>query len=433
MPHARTVLFGLLVAALSCREPTQAEHPTYLAIVNKILAPAGVLPTGMYRYRIAELSGTLGIDTTFTAAPTDTVIVVLPPASYEVTISDVPPICGVRQPIQYVQIPPGSNTSIVRYAIDCGAALTIETSTDGYAVDPEFLYRLIASDGTGRLGSVGSNDTLRVPAVAAGEYELHLIGIAEHCIVTSDGGAKRRLAVSEQGGTHLLFRVVCSSVADRPRLLTLRGTYAGGVSAFTARAVDPNRDIERYYWDLTDCAMNSVLPKGGRLRRNLLSERTAYQDTVIIAAAFEVGLADSALASMCVAMRVMDQYGNSTPLMQVPLRPGAGRAPVIERFDAYYIGTTHLRTVLTARDPDGDLVGTFVAARLRDGVLSPPDGVQDIGIFSSAGFLGTAIPDFRLGTPHDQYPKYDDYYGIIVYLIDAAGHFSRLEDTQLFR
>lgn len=433
MTHARVGILALLVAALGCKEPTQIERPTYLAIVNKILAPAGVPPTGTYRYRITELSGTLGIDTTLTAAPTDTVIVILPPASYEVTISDVPPVCGVRQPVQYIQIPPGSNTSIVRYAVDCEAALTIETFTDGFDADPEFLYRLTAMDGTERLGSVRSNDTLRVSGVSAGEYDFQLIGIAEHCVVTSDGGARRHLSVSEQGGARLLFRVVCSNVAERPRLLTLYGSYAGGVSAFTVRAFDPNRDIERYYWDLTDCQSNSVLQKGGRLRRNLLSERTAYQDTVVIAAAFEVGLADSLLAGKCVAIRIMDQYGNSTPVVQAPLVPRAGQAPVIEQFDAFYLGTTHLRTMLAARDPDGDLVGTFVAARLRDGVLGPPDGEQDIGIFSSAGFLGTTIPDFRLGTPNDRFPKYDDYYGIIVYVIDAAGHFTRMEDAALFR
>lgn len=433
MAHTRVIVPALLVVALGCTEPTRVVQPTYLAIVNKILAPAGVPPTGTYRYRIAELSGTLHIDTTLTGAPTDTVIVILPPATYEVTISDVPPVCGVRQPVQYVQIPPRSNTSIIRYAIDCDAALTIETSTDGFDVDPEFLYRLTAPDGTERLGSVRSNDTLRVSGVGAGEYDFQLIGIAEHCVVTSDGGARRRLTVREQGGAQLLFRVVCSRVAERPRLLALRGSYAGGVSAFTLRAVDPDRDIERYYWDLTDCRANSVLPKGGRLRRNLLNERTAYQDTVLIAAAFEVGVADSLLAGKCVAMRVMDQYGNSTPVIQAPLAPAVGRPPVIERFNASYIGTSHLRTTLAARDPDGDLVGTFVAARLRDGVLGPPDGAQDIGIFSSAGFLGTAIPDFRLGTPNDRFPRYDDYYGLIVYVIDAAGNFVRQEDSDLFR
>ena len=80
-------------------------------------------------------------------------------------------------------------------------------------------------------------------------------------------------------------------------------------------------------------------------------------------------------------------------------------------------------------DPDGDFAGVFVAARLRDGILSPPDGQPDIGIYNVAGYLVPNLPDLPLTSRI----QYGDVLAIIVYLVDAAGNFTRLEDSDVFR
>jgi hypothetical protein len=116
-------------------------------------------------------------------------------------------------------------------------------------------------------------------------------------------------------------------------------------------------------------------------------------------------------------------------VIELPIRSSPTGAPAASAFNAYSVGTTAVRTQLAAFDADGDFVGTFVAARLRDGVLSPPDGVPDVGIYSVAGYLGDAVPDLPLGSRI----QYGDVYAVIVYLIDDAGNVTRLEDSDVFR
>jgi hypothetical protein len=125
---------------------------------------------------------------------------------------------------------------------------------------------------------------------------------------------------------------------------------------------------------------------------------------------------------------VVDEYGNTTPVVESPLLPG-GQAPVASVFNAALRGTSWLSTTLLASDPDNDFVGTFVAAELRDGILFPQDGEPDLGIYNTAGYLGTAVPDLPLGSRIQYY----DIYSLIVYLVDGRGNFTRLEDTDVFR
>ena len=79
---------------------------------------------------------------------------------------------------------------------------------------------------------------------------------------------------------------------------------------------------------------------------------------------------------------------------------------------------------------DPNFAGTFVAARLRDGILFPADGNPDIGVFNAVGYEGVQLPVVPLGNGR---PEYYDYYGVIVYLFNANGNFTRLEDNDLFR
>lgn len=109
--------------------------------------------------------------------------------------------------------------------------------------------------------------------------------------------------------------------------------------------------------------------------------------------------------------------------------PPPGRPPSTTFFNAHFAGTQALRTELAAQDPDGDLLGVFFSARLRDGALHPANGAPDMLFLNYVGELGEAVPDLSLVPPY----TWDQFYAVIVYLIDAEGNFTRLEDDDLFR
>lgn len=432
---SRVVALAVVFAvAVACRDSTAPadKRPPYLAIVTRI-DPASQGPIGgEYTYRVRELSGSLDVDKTVHASPKDTVILSVPPATYEVSMAGVPPTCRVRDSLQHIVIDSTTNTGLVRFFVTCKRTVTIVTLTDGYDVDPEFVYRLTAVNGSERVGILGATDTLAVDNVPPGDYTLTLAHVAANCVVTSDGGERQRLTVASGGGAEALFRVVCSDDSKRPRILAFSASYHDGTSAFVLRFADPTRDVEGYVWNLTDCNGASILPNGSRLRRGVTSGRTAGADTATIVAVFEVGLPDDSLRGRCTAIRVFDAAANTTSIIELPIAvPSlpAGR-PVATTFNARLIGTQRITTLLQASDAEGDFVGTFATARLRDGILSPPDGIPDLGIYNTVGYLGTLIPDVPLGGGR---PKWDDYYAVIVYLVDAAGNFARIEDANLLQ
>jgi len=428
----RGAVLALCVAGgVGCDRATGPIPVSYLAIVALVDTPPGVTAGTSYGYRVREFSGTLGIDTTITVAPRDTVILRLPVASYDVELNGLPPWCASRYGSdQFVVVFDPPSTALARYYVTCRASLTVQVSNEGPgAPDPELVYRLSGDDGTSRLGILHANDTLRFDSLAAGRYEFALSLVAPHCVVTNDGGARPRFAVPHGGGAVLNLRISCSDPMRRPRFLHAAATFKDGVSGFVARLSDPDRDVERYVWDITDCSGTSVLPGGARIRRGLSSGRTRDLDTMTILGAFETGLSAADVAGRCTALRVADQLGNTTPVLELPIAAAIGSAPGATVFNATTVGTTAIHTSLAVADSDGDFVGVFAAARVRDGVLFPPDGNPDIGIYSAAGYLGAAIPDLPLGARI----QYGDVYSIIVYLLDAAGNFTRLEDHDVFR
>ena len=222
---------------------------------------------------------------------------------------------------------------------------------------------------------------------------------------------------------------MCSSEAERPKILAFAATAHDGAAAFHLSAADPNADLDAYYFDLTDCQGASILPGGVRVRKNLTGSRIRKQDTATIVAGIEVALADSAFSGRCATIRVTDYYGNSTPVIETRLA-SRGNRPGVTMFNARLIGTAWIRTDLGVSDADGDFAGAFALVRLRDGILSRPDGSPDIGVFNSVGYLALPLPDVQLGNGR---PNWDDYYAVMVYLIDAAGNFTRLEDPDLFK
>lgn len=422
-----TALSLALLAGSACERPLEVVPTSYLAIVT--LVDDAVAARTLVHYRVTELSGTLGIDTLLTRAARDTVILDLPPATYTVTVDGLPATCGVpRGTVQMVEVYPPPSTALARYFAFCRPTFTLATLVEGAAQDSEFTWRL---DGPGalRVGVIGANDSLHLDGLPAGRYTLRLGLVADNCVATSDGGLEQSVDVPESGGAALLFRLACSDAARRPRLLAVAASYHDGAAAFVFRAVDPDRDIERYWFDLTDCDGRSVLPSGPLLRRGLSSGRTALADTVTVAAGFELALPDSAVRGRCAALRVADEAGNTTPVVERPLTPEAGAAPTATSFNAYYLGNSAVHIDVQALDADGDFVGYFALLRLRDGVLAAPDGQPDLGIYNAAGYDAVPLPDVPLGSGRI---GVGDVLAVIVYLVDGRGHFTRLEDADLF-
>ena len=425
LPWAFIVL--LLLGVGGCSESTSPAQPPYIAIVTVITAPGGTDIGDRYTYRVTEISGTLGIDESFRVAPHDTVIVPVRPATYQVTLRGLPPQCRVQDGSDlYILVPQGANTALVRYQISCESLVTVTTATDGYDADASYIYRL---DGPGgeHLGILGANDTLRFDGLGPGEYSVGLSHVAGNCVVTSDGGATRHLALADTGGTRLDFRVVCSDDSKRPRLLSFASSYHDGTSGFIFRATDPDHNIERYRWDITDCRGRSVLPAGGRLRRGLTQDRTAGQDTVTVFGAIELGLPEADLLGRCTSLRVEDEYGNTTPVVEQPIGDRFA-GPVPSLFNARFANTTALTTALQVTDPG--YAGVFAGAFLRDGILFAPDGKPDLGVYNAAGYDGVTLPTVPLGNGR---PPYFDYLAVIVYLFDRHGNFTRVEDADLFQ
>ena len=421
------LLLALLLLAGGCSEPTAVNQPPYIAIVAIITATNGTAIGDRYTYRVTEVSGTIPIDETFNVAPSDTVIVPVKPATYKVTLRGVPPQCGVQDGTDlYVLVPEGANTAIVRYLISCESLITVTTGTDGFNPDPSYIYR-VTGPAPERTGILQANDTLRLDGLGPGAYQIALQHVAPNCVVTSDGGTQRQVVLADTGGTKIDFRIACSEEAARPHILSFAASYHDGTSGFMFRATDPDRDIERYAWDITDCQGKSILPGGGRLRRGLSGDRTAGQDTVTVFGAIELGLLDSAIRGRCTSLRVADERGNTTPVLEqpIPLTPPTG--PLASAFNAIFSTTASLQTTLQVADPQ--YAGVFAAALLRDGVLFPPDGLPDLGVFNTVGYNDVIVPTVPLGGGR---PPYYDYYAVIVYLFNQHGGFTRLVDDDLF-
>lgn len=440
--RARQTVLGLvaLLGASGCQRDATAptERPPYLAILSRFDVPGGLTTVPRIQYGVSELSGTLGISRALFSQPGDTVILALPPATYVVELLDVPSTCVVREgPKRMITLLKSDNTGILRYVVTCRPSLTIEIAVDGPEIDPEIIYSVRGPTRRTGLFTLRSDprlgyeaDTLRFDGLSPGAYEVSLGQLAPNCTVLSDGGATQQVTVSAGGGAKAAFRVRCSSAAGRPRILSLAGSYHDGASAFVLRVTDPDRDVASYAWDLTDCRGNSVRRgETPRVMRGLNVGRTALQDTLVIVGGFEVGLPDTALYGRCTALRVEDFRGNSSAMVEQRITQPPGEAPRAIAFNARLIGTSSLRTDLAMTDADGDGVGTFALVRLRDGVLAPFDGNPDLGVLGQAGFLDANIPTLVFSSRI----RWDDAYAVIVYLLDAQGHFTRLEDADLRR
>lgn len=428
MPRLRFLLPGVVGILAACGQesgPSARAGPPYLAIINKLDVPAGIAPGASYTFQVTELSGTTGIDTTITASPTDTIILSVVPATYRVTVDSLPHNCLMRDGIeQVILVPEGANTAVARFQVICSSPLVVETGTDGAGADNQYYVRVAGAGITERFLVIGGNDTLRVDSLPAGMYDVELGAIGPNCDVTSDGREYRRLELSAQGGARVSFRIRCSDPAKRPVIRRFEsGTQDGGF-AFYVIATDPDRDIERYTYDVTDCAGTSLIPRGARTRRGLSSGRTARGDSITVIGAFELGILPGA-TPMCASLRVEDEQGNTTSWIdrRLDAAPG-GAAPVFVSAGLGFQGTSAIVVSVAVADLDNDFVGLFPMARLSDGALGPPDGQPDIGAFNAAGYLAPPLPNVPLGNGR---PGLADYHAIILYGIDLRGNVTRRE------
>ena len=428
MPRSRFLIAGVLMLVAACgqeSDPGGRAGPPYLAIINKLDTPAGIDPGAQYTFHVTEISGTTGIDTVIRAAPTDTIILSVVPATYRITADSLPSNCLIRDGMeQFVLVPEGANTAVARFQVICSSPLVVETGTDGAGADTQYYVRLRGAGIAERFLVIGGSDTLRVDSLPGGSYEVELGAIAPNCDVTSDGRELRRIALPAQGGGRVSFRIRCSDPARRPSVVRFEsGTQDGGFG-FYFIAADPDRDIERYTYDVTDCAGTSLLPRGARTRRGLSSGRTSRADTATVIGAFELGLSPGT-TPMCASLRVEDEEGNTTSWIdrRLGVAPG-GAPPVFVSAGLGFQGTSAITVSVAVADLDNDFVGLFPMARLSDGALGPPDGQPDVGSFNAAGYLEPPLPNVPLGNGR---PGLADYHAIILYGIDLRGNVTRRE------
>jgi len=428
---ARVLALAWLVAACSSASEPPAPGPPFLAIVTKLQQGTPFDSAGTYVYRVRNLSvGTAPLDTIIRATPRDTVILSLPASTYSVRLDSLPPTCDSRRGREeLVVLDPQSNTGLARFLLFCNATLAISVETQGPTEAAEYVWSATSEDGTSQSGVVGATGADFADGLPAGTYQVALGLVPTACVATNSGGLRQRVVVPDGGGARVNFRIVCSNPAQAPVVRSFHWSYHDSTAGFVAVLTDPDRDAASYTFDITDCAGTSILPGGALFEDHLDAGRTARQDTLTIVGAFEVNLPADQVAGRCGFFRGDDVRGNSTARIELPLETIAGAPPVADEFNARLNGETLLHVALTASDPDSDFVGTFAALRLRDGTLHPPDGHDELVIYNIQGFLGTQLPDVPLGSRF----SFTDVYAVIVYLIDAQGHFTRLEDGDTFQ
>ena len=417
-----------------CRDAT-GPQPPYLAVVTRLTTWPGATAPARVTYRIRQsTAGPVLLDREFTVTPTDTILLPVPPGTYVVEASGLPTRCVLPRgaALQGITLTTADNTGIIRYQIECRGLLNVAVIADGWEPDGTFAYRVRnRSSGAVRTGIIAANDTLTFDdrALADVEVEVEIGGVSANCAITSDGGSRQRVTVPPTGGAAVTYRVQCSDPARQPRITALVSGYAQGASVFSFRIVDANADLVGYFWDITDCEGNSVLPdKRERVRLNLRSGRGLTTDTLVVVGAFELGLPTEAVAGRCTEIRAYDAAANVSNIAVHRIGSGGGAPPQVRFFNARLQGQAFVSSVLEASDPDDDIVGHFVLVRLRDGVLGPADGAPDLGSMEAVGYLGLAVPNI----PTTGRIRWDDVLAVIVYVIDARGNVVRVEDGDIF-
>lgn len=437
--HGRqTAMVVVSVLGLGCSDSTapSTAAPPYLAIVAKIDAAPGTPVGTAYAYRVRSLSAGLTLDTTVSAAPSDTVILSLKPATYSVEIGAVPPTCLVREGAeQEALIPPQSNTTVVRYRLVCRNVAAVVIQTDSaMAADTskhaDYIYRLTRPDGGQQVGIAHPIDTLRFDGLGTGVAIFELLDIGGSCDVVSDGGEARRFAVDSVGGAHVEMRITCSAPVGRPSVVSVRASYHDGALGFVLQGTDPDArsdsKLESYTAGLTDCHRTSLSGKGPITVGPFSVIPPPGVDTVQVVGAFEVGLPDATARAGCLAVWFTDRSGNISPIVEAPLGPGV-TGPRVDAFNARFNGETAIQSSLVVSDLS--YLGAFEVTLLRNASGGTP-GNPVARTRTATGYVGTtALPDIPLGSPPW---LFENCLAVILYAFDANGNFTRIVDGDLF-
>ena len=428
---ARFCAAAFLAFLQACERATQPPGPPYLAIVSNLYAVGGATTPTQLTYHIVDAGTGRLVDKRIRVAPKDTVILSVPPSAYLVDLEGLPSRCVVSNgPERGIVLTDETNTGIVRYSIQCSGVVSVAVVADGAELDSSYVYLVRGASGTEITGVVAANDTATIDDAGAGDYTVRLGGIAPNCVVLSDGGPLQHVTVTATGGAILTFRINCSSLANRPQLLSLRSGHDKGASIFTFQVWDPDGDVDGYTWDLTDCNGTSVLPDSReRTRRNLRSGRGALYDTLTIVGGYETGLAQETVAGRCTEIRVFDEHSNSSVVVSHRIGSATGFPPIVRFFNAILEGQARITSLLLGSDPENDIVGHFIMLRLRDGVLGQQDGKPDYATMDPIGYPGLDV----VPIPTTSRVKWDDILAVIAYVIDAQGNVVRVEDADIFR
>ena len=434
---AALLAFAFALLGTSCATDTLeplGPQPPYLAVVVLVEAPDAVTVRGPYRFHVTEESGVLKVDTTFYAAAKDTTIFPVKPATYRVDIGDIPPSCGAPRGVtERVTVPPNTNTSVVRFVLECKNALTLITTSYGSFQDTTYAFVVEQADSVIQAGQLSANDTVLVDNLKQGTYGVQLRLVAANCVVTSDGGERGLVSISDKGGATHNFVIHCADEKHRPKIVSFAGSYHDGGVGFALHIVDPERDIVNYTWTITDCRKHSVLPYGGYLMYGFDGARNiTFADTAVIVGGFDVDLTPQQLKTSCQSIWATDGLGNATPVVEIPLvARDAANAPTPKSFNAKLNGTSALQVALDVADPNNDFVGAFATYILRDGTVSlPNDGKPDLLVYAAAGFAGSIIDEIPVGVGLG---NWNDYLGVRLFLVDRAGNVTRIEDMDLLR
>ncbi len=446
----RAALAALLAGTLSgCEGPPlvlwEEQPPTgFLAVVTNVTATEGVPLGSDWQVAVVEPTGTFDVDLKRSVDVVDTLVLQLPPATYDVTLEGAGPGCTTRTGFTQrgVIFDPGNLTTI-RFRVDCQPSLVITTKTDGLEPVLDSAYTYAVTDWTGRLvrdGLVGPMDTVRLSGLDPGEHEVSLGGIADNCVAIGQGGRRIVAEVAPPRVGLARFALQCNDPHTRPRLEFVSAGRAENATFVYFEFTDPGSDrtgfpdFDRFDWDVTDCRAKSLERGVLRSYRGLqeVGSPVYRADRGAVVFVIPVELPEpGSTGRRCLGIRGWDTEGNTTSLLESELDMRVGLPPEAEVASARVTqsgGRAVLRTVLSVSDPDADYAGAFVAFELEDGTLGAVDGRTETWLPNIHGFpIGTPIADFRL----DRLPfSLDRIERILYYLVDRGGNM-RIESCRL--
>jgi len=287
-------------------------------------------------------------------------------------------------------------------------------------------------DGRTVSGTFAPSDTLRPDGIVPGNYSVSLAHVGPNCTVTNGGGRHQTVLVEPPRSAVVRFSVICSDTRYAPRIEHLSGSLSGdSLSVFHAVVTDPGSpgavpfpDIDAYHWDITDCQRRSLLKDGEIYREGLYlpGSPTRGQDTVRVSVVFRPDYAPNPPSTRCVALRFVDFDGNTTAVVERRMGTPPGSPPAVSAFNAILQGPlsdARIEFNLSATDPDGDLVGTYVQIVRTDG------SVVGRGI---SGHPGTTVPTLPLRNTGIVPGSIRE---IRIFVIDREGNFTVARDADL--